>query len=113
MFLSGLASLMGKKSYKKIKTLTYYLPSPPDRKTGYQEKEFDHITSYLIGKNFDIIDFKMQASSSEKSSGVWILCLLGAKTQQAADMNIEIDYNEVAHMQEGVIKLDPSIEHEH
>lgn len=113
MVLSGLNKLFSKQKYMKIKTFTYYLPSPPERKTGYQEKEFDQITSYLIGKNFDILDFKMQACHSNKGSGMWIICLLGAKTKAAAQMNLEIDYNEIANLVDGNIKLDPSIEHEH
>lgn len=113
MFLSGLSNLFSKQKYIKIKTFTYYLPSPPERKTGYQEKEFDQITSYLIGKNFDILDFKMQACQSNKSSGMWVICLLGAKTKSAAQMNLAIDYNEIAHLVDSNIKLDPSIEHEH
>lgn len=100
-------------NYISVKSFTYYIPAPPGRKTGYQEKEFDHIVAYLIGKGFDIIDFKMQACANETSSGVWILCLLGAKTQLAAKMDIDIDYTQVASEKEQYIKTDPSIEHEH
>ena len=113
MFKSVLSKYFGEKQYLKIKTFTYYVPSPPDRKTGYQEKEFDQITSYLIGKNFDIIDYKMQACANEKSSGVWLLCILGAKTKEAAKLELYIDYNSIIHNNEQPIKMDPSIEHDH
>jgi hypothetical protein len=110
---SALSKIFGSENYLAIKTFTYYLPSPPDRKTGYQEKEFDQITSYLIGRNFNIIDFKMQACANEKSSGVWIMCILGAKDQAAANMDLDIDYNSIVLNKENKIEIDPSIEHEH
>lgn len=113
MFRSIIAKIFGNKKYISIKTFTYYLPSPPDRKTGYQEKEFDQIMNYLIGKNFDIIDFKMQACANEKSSGVWILCMLGAKTIEASKFELDIDYNSIVLSKEQPIQMDPSIEHEH
>lgn len=113
MLKSFFRKILGEKEYKKIKTFTYYLPSPPDRKTGYQEKEFDHITSFLIEKDFDIINLKMQACANEKSSGVWILCILGAKTQDAAKFELDVDYNSIINSGEQPIKMDPSIEHEH
>lgn len=113
MFKSVLSRIFSKDEYISKKTFTYYLPSPPDRKTGYQEKEFDRITSYLMGKNFDILDFKMQACANDKSSGVWIMCILGAKTKEASAMTLEIDYNGLEVSNHTNIELDPSIEHEH
>lgn len=113
MIKSAMSKIFNNKDYLAIKTFTYYVPSPPDRKTGYQEKEFDQITSYLLGKNFDIIDFKMQACANEKSSGVWILCLLGAKTKESAQMELDIDYGSIIFNKEKPIKMDPSIEHDH
>ena len=99
--------------YKKKRTFTYFIPAPPNRKTGYQEKEFDHLSDYLVGKNFDIIDIKMESYSSESSSGVWILCILGAKTDEAANMKIDIDYSDLIDDSKEYIKTDPLIEHDH
>jgi hypothetical protein len=56
------AKISKKPNYLKIRSFTYYIPAPPGRKTGYQEKEFDHIIAYLIGKDFDIINFKIEES---------------------------------------------------
>lgn len=113
MFKSTLNKIFGKSDYISKKTFTYYVPSPPDRKTGYQEKEFDQITTYLLKKDFDIIDFKMQACANERSSGVWILCILGAKTQAAATMDLDIDYSSIVLNKDQPIQMDPSIEHDH
>jgi hypothetical protein len=112
VILSSLSNLFKRNRYQAIKTFTYYLPSPPERKTGYQEKEFDQITAYLLGKNFEILDIKMQACANEKTSGVWILCLLGAKTLEAKNFNLEIDYHEISSQKKQAIELDPSIEHD-
>jgi len=101
-----------KKEYKAIKSFTYYIPAPPDRKSGYQEKEFDQIFSHLMKNGFDIIDTKMQSASSNNASGVWVFCLLGAKTNEAAERDIEVDYTTISNGAEQIIKLDPSIEHD-
>lgn len=110
MLLTRITKLF-KKYYGK-KTFTYYIPAPPQRKSGYQEKEFDHIFSYLMQKEFDIIDFKLISANSEYSSGMWIVCLLGAKSLAALKIDLEVDYAEISSMKESTIKVDPSIEHE-
>ena len=100
------------KSYKKVRSFTYHIPAPPQRKNGYQEKEFDQIFDHLMGLEFDILDFKTQAYAGEKSSGMWIVCLIGAKTEKAANLNLDIEYIDVSKEMSGHIQLDPSIEHE-
>ena len=79
---------------------------------GHQEKEFDHIFSHLMQNDYDIIDYKLQALHSESSSGLWIVCLLGAKTKEAFENNIDIDYQNIAKHVSSHIKLDPLIEHD-
>jgi hypothetical protein len=101
------------KEYFKTRTFTYFVPAPPNRKTGYQEKEFDQICQHLVGKDFDIIDIKMEAFANNTSAGVWILCILGAKTQKAANMSLEIEYSDVANQHPQHIQTDPLIEHDH
>lgn len=98
--------------YLGKKTFTYYIPAPPQRKNGYQEKEFDHIFSYLMQEGFDIIDFKLVSGSGENSNGMWIVCLLGALTQEALERELDIDYAQIASLRQTTIQLDPSIEHE-
>ena len=101
-----------KNKYFKTRSFTYYIPSPPDRKTGYQEKEFDHVFNQLMEQGFDRLEYKMQAAASDKSSGMWIMCILGAKTQTAAELPLEIEYSQIFQNPNQHIKLDPIIEHE-
>lgn len=101
-----------KMHYVKVRSFTYYIPAPPERKNGYQEKEFDQIFDHLMSLDFDILDFKTQAYAGEKSSGMWIVCILGAKTEKAAKYNLDIEYTDISKTMESHIQLDPSIEHD-
>ncbi len=112
MLLSAVDLFKKKKEYKAIKSFTYYIPAPPHRKSGYQEKEFDQIFSYLMKNGFDILDTKLQSSSTNEASGMWVFCLLGAKTKEAAEKEIDVDYTTLTSDIEQVIKLDPAIEHD-
>ena len=91
---------------------TYFLPTPPKRKTGYQEKEFDRIVSHIISLGFAIKDIKLSTVSGTLSSGMWILCLLEPLTPKAAKMNLEITYSDVTEKMSSHIPMDPMIEHE-
>lgn len=103
-----------KETYIKKRTFTYFIPAPPTRKSGYQEKEFDFITEYLLESGFDIIDLKTQSISSEHCNGLWIICLLGAKTQMASEMKFDFEYQDLAGQREVEmeIELDPAIIHD-
>jgi hypothetical protein len=109
---SLLATFSKKSSYLKIRSFTYYIPAPPNRKTGYQEKEFDHIFDYLMENDFDIIDYKLESCSNDTSSGMWVVCILGAKSLKSKTLSLEIDYASIASKAVQHIKIDPSIEHE-
>lgn len=113
MIRSLFAKISKKPNYLKIRSFTYYIPAPPGRKTGYQEKEFDHIFDYLMENEFDIIDYKLESCSNDSSSGMWIVCILGAKSNKSKDISLEIDYAQIASNNVQHIKLDPSIEHDH
>lgn len=114
MFLSALKKIFNRHKFYGLKSFTYFLPSPPFRKTGYQEKEFDQVLAHLTAKGYEIVDVKMQTVSSPKSSGIWILCLLGAKTKEAYEAPINVDYQDVATSTQSSsnIQLDPLIEHD-
>jgi hypothetical protein len=112
VFLSAFRKIFNGPQYLGKKTFTYYIPAPPQRKVGYQEKEFDHIFAHLMEKGFDIIDIKIQSVSSNSTVGVWIVCLLGALTEEALKEDLNIEYTVVAAQRDQEIKLDPSIEHE-
>jgi hypothetical protein len=57
----------------KIRTFTYFVPSPPKRKTGYQEKEFDQLISYINSEDFKICNIQTQMSTQNDSSGMWVI----------------------------------------
>lgn len=106
-------SLLGKEKYYKKRTFTFYIPSPPSRRSGYQEKEFDSVIEYITSLGFDLIDFKMEAHSNETSSGMWVICILGAKTKKIYDQKIDIDTAQLGHnTKTDSIPLDPSIVHD-
>lgn len=108
MFLS---SIFKKKIYKK-KIFTYYIPAPPNRRSGYQEKEFDALIEHIQKLGFEVLDFKLQSHSTEEKSGLWVICILSAPNKDVWKQTIDFDY----HIQTGEsltsIPLDPSIIHE-
>lgn len=112
--ISSIKTLLSKEDkYITTRTFTYFVPAPPNRKTGYQEKEFDQICSYLISKDFDLLDIKMESFANETAAGVWILCILGAKSNEAAKMSLEVEYSDIANLNPQHIQTDPLIEHDH
>lgn len=80
-----------KKRYFGVKTFTYYLPAPPHRKSGYQEKEFDQLTDYITNLGFEILDIKVESHSSPDKSGLWLVCLLGSPSKKIHDLVIDSD----------------------
>ena len=110
-------SLGNKKAHKKakylaIKSFTYYLPSPPTRKNGYQEKEFDQVFAHLLARGYDLIDFKMQSTSGNDQNGVWLCCILGVNKPELVNLNVQIDYSEIANSSPTVNDIEFEIEHE-
>jgi hypothetical protein len=74
------------KEFHAIKTFTYFIPTPPNRKNGYREKEFDKILYELLQKDFELLEFKTESASN----GMWIICLIGAKSKEAAILNLDV-----------------------
>lgn len=68
-----LQSVFKQKNEFKIRTFTYFIPSPPKRKTGYQEKEFDQLVAYINKENFKIESIHTQATTSNEASGMWVI----------------------------------------
>ncbi len=79
--------------YLGIKTFTYFIPAPPSRSTGYREKQFDKLVFELIQKGHDILSIHTQALNTKQSSGMWVIFELGAKTQQAKELDLNFDYS--------------------
>lgn len=70
-----------------LKTFTYFLPAPPNRKTGYREKEFDKIMHGILQSGFEVVEIQTQAVAS----GFFIFALLRAKTKKIADLDLHLD----------------------
>ena len=105
-------SLFNKKpNFYSIKTFTYYIPSPPYRKNGYRETEFDSIISKISQMGYTLIDINTQSHSSEEKSGMWVVCTIGAKTKEIDQKEIIVETQEVI-TNSSDIELDPSIVHE-
>jgi len=73
-----------------IKTLTYFIPAPPARKSGYREVEFDKIMQGFLTNGFTVLDLKVEAVPS----GVFIVALLKAKSKKQFDADLELDFHE-------------------
>ncbi len=102
-----------KNSFSKFRTFTYYLPAPPARRTGYQEKEFDGLTHHLTSLGFEIANIKTQAHSESEKAGIWIICLLRAPTQEIYQKKIQFDSSILGEsVNQDNIPLDPSILHD-
>jgi hypothetical protein len=104
-----------KKRYFGTRTFTYYIPAPPMRKTGYQEREFDSLTGHITSLGFDLIDFKLEAHASEAQAGLWVLCTLGAPSKEIYNKKIDPMDSSVFHNNPNAdldIPLDESITHE-
>lgn len=55
----------------RLKTFTYYIPSPPVRKSGYQEKEFDRLFHELAQFGLELHQIHTQADPTV--GGMWII----------------------------------------
>lgn len=98
--------------YFGIKSFSYFLPAPPKRQSGYQEKEFDRIIEHLSQSGFELLDMRTQAHSHGESAGVWIFCRLGALNEEAASTAINIDYQDIGGNGNETIPMDPDIVHD-
>ena len=104
-------SLFQKKFYA-TKTFTYYIPAPPFRKNGYQEKEFDNLVENLTQKGFQLIDVKLTSHSSEEKSGMWIVCHVGAYTKEIFEQKIDFTFDHDININSSDVPLDPDIIHD-
>lgn len=73
----------------KVQSFTFYIPSPPPRTTGYREKQFDKLFYEFINKGFEVISINTESSSGTKQSGMWVICLVRAKNEEASKLNLD------------------------
>lgn len=72
----------------KMQTFTYFVPSPPARSTGYREKHFDKLFFEFINRGYEVKSLTTQASTGDKHSGMWVICLVQATTKEAEQLNV-------------------------
>jgi len=70
----------------KKQTFTYFIPAPPQRKSGYREKNFDSLINELVTMGFRILDTKTQTFSSEKVQGMWVVLTVAPFTKAATNI---------------------------
>jgi hypothetical protein len=80
---------------KQLKTFTYYIPAPPNRKNGYREKEFDKILHGILQSGFELVDLKTESvSNGDQGGGLFIIALLNAPTEKIAKKDAHLDIHE-------------------
>lgn len=87
--LTKLFSNTPTKAVGKYQTFTYFIPSPPKRKNGYREKQFDSIFYEFINRGYEVISLKTVASNSESQPGFWIVCLVRALKKNVAPLDLD------------------------
>lgn len=80
---------------KKLSTFSYFIPAPPSRKTGYQEKELDTVLNFILSKGFSINKISTESITTENGAGVWVFTILQAETKEAESFNLNIDYQDL------------------
>ncbi len=73
----------------KIQTFTYYIPSPPDRDSGYREKQFDKVFYDFINQGFEIISINTVPNTGPKSSGMWYIATIRGAVPLALENKIQ------------------------
>lgn len=61
-----------RKTKKYYQTFTYFVPSPPRRNTGYQEKELDKIIKKIITAGYFIENIQLVSNGNSTIGGFWI-----------------------------------------
>ncbi|MCK5072516.1 MAG: hypothetical protein KAQ98_03760 [Bacteriovoracaceae bacterium] len=74
-----------------IQTFTYFIPAPPERKSGYREKQFDKIFCQFLNRGYDILSINTEAMNGKNHNGMWIIFTLRAKNAKAAKLDINFE----------------------
>ena len=75
------------------KLFTYFIPAPPQRQSGYREKQLDKIVNEILSRNLTIIDLKVTSMNSGDRAGMWIIIQFKpqCKHSNKLDINILLD----------------------
>ena len=100
-------------NFYKTQSFTFYIPSPPPRKVGYREKEFDKLFYNFINSGYQILDFKTQTNTGQQHSGMWVIFIVRSTNSTAAQLNLQDEVEGLTlHEQqvEGLYQLDDNNE---
>jgi hypothetical protein len=89
-----------------IQTFTFFIPAPPERKTGYREKEFDRAIYSFINKGYRLISINTQANPL---GGMWAIFTVKSTSENThtLDFDHELPTTDVPPVQQ---TRGPSIE---
>lgn len=76
---------------KEIKTFTYFIPAPPNRKNGYREKEFDKIMQGIFQSGFELVEIQTQGMET----GMFILAILRVPSKKVALLDENLDMQDM------------------
>ncbi len=74
-------------------SFTYFIPSPPHRKSGYREREFDKIMQGILNSGFEI-DYINTESVTTPQSGMYVFAILKTKSKKVFKLDEHIDLHE-------------------
>lgn len=83
-------SKSGKKT-ETVQTFTWFLPAPTHRKSGFREREFDKIMKGILSSGFKLLEMQTQSVDS----GVYIIALLSAPSKKIANLDQDLDLQEL------------------
>lgn len=72
------------------RTFTYYIPAPPQRKSGYREREFDKIMQGILSSGFEIEELHTESVDN----GIFLIAILKAKSKKALMLDEHLDIQE-------------------
>ena len=78
----------GKKFFRS--TFTYFIPTPPRRKNGYREVEFDKIMRGLSESGFELESLQTESTDN----GIFIVALLKTQNKTIFKLDSKLDLQE-------------------
>ena len=87
-------ALQSSKNKRKMQSFTFYIPSPPERKIGYREKQFDKLFYEFINQGYEILSINTQSNNNPNHSGMWVICIVRALNEKAEKLNLNAFFNE-------------------
>lgn len=98
----------------KTQSFTFYIPSPPPRKVGYREKEFDKLFYSFINSGYQILDFKTQTNQGQHHSGMWVIFIVRSTNSSSSELEFQDELDgfdfEKEEQIEGLYQIDDNNE---